>query len=147
MVRDDGDGRSRGRRRSRRRMVKSEFEIAVRLTWDPTKPTSPVDRVLISRALELAREVQRVRGVSDPALDVVAQHLAELPVAESTTPSVSSLPPQLAAHVQDAEQRAIRDALGVTRSISHAARMLGISRKTLTERLRSFNIELPVHFR
>ena len=128
-------------------MVKTEFEIAVRLTWDPTKPTSSVDRVLISRALELAREVQRVRGVSDPALDVVAQHLAEIPTTEGATLSMPPASLQLAAHVQDAEQRAIRDALGVTGSIAHAARVLGISRTMLRERLRVFNIALPVHFR
>ena len=56
--------------------LKTELELAVRVTLDLSRETTATERTMLGKALQLAKDVHAIRGTSDPALALIEERLA-----------------------------------------------------------------------
>ena len=115
-------------------MVKTELELAIRVTVDLGKAPTPVERGMLQRALTLAKEIQVLRGVVDPSLALVERHLEET-AALTPGPEWQGLTP-----LEVAERDAIIQAAQGASSFINLARILGIARPTLRNKMNRYSI-------
>ena len=132
--------------------VRTELEIAVRVTVDLTKTTSPAERSMLERTLALAKDMQQLRGTADPTVAILERQLAMLPVGEAPTPALAPLTqPHVSADrvvtgvLREAHRERQRAALveALQQSCGNlrdTRERLGVSKATLTNWLYKFGI-------
>lgn len=122
--------------------VRTELEIAFRLIWDPTKPTTEGERGLMLKAIGLAKEVQTSRGAHDPTLALIEDRIHCLPA-----PTPVYAVGRLESPVQQAEREVIERTLPECPSFSQAALRLRMARATLRLKLARYGIPIPAHYK
>jgi DNA-binding NarL/FixJ family response regulator len=127
-------------------MIRTELELAIRVTVDLSRPVAPSERTMLLRSVELARDVSALRGGrADPAVALVESHLRGLEAApEPLQAPVAELPEPAAeaglAPLDVVRRRAIVAALAQPGTFEAVARRLKICPKTLKRRMRVLKI-------
>ncbi len=116
-------------------MIRTELELAVRITVDLSRPTCGQDREMLAKALKLSREIHAIRGTSDPAINIIEQAL----VLPASAPSAPATPVQR----RVTENEKIRDLLARDLTVEQIAGQIGLSARTIARRIVDYHLRGP----
>lgn len=116
--------------------LKTELELAVRVTLDLSRETTATERTMLGKALQLAKDVHAIRGTSDPALALIEERLALAAGAAGEVP-----PPPSGPLAHAAENEAIKRLLADGVAPAAVGQRLGLHWRTVTRRIKDLGLE------